>query len=56
MRLHLSLPFVTPFVTPLVRITFSLDRPVRRAKGSLQRAATARTADGKRTVHNLAMI
>ena len=32
------------------------DRPGRRAKGSLQRVATARTADRKRTVHNLAMI
>ena len=32
------------------------DRPGRRAKGCLQRAATARTADRNRTVHNLAMI
>ena len=34
----------------------SLDRPGRRAKRSLQCAATAQTADRKRTVHNLAVI
>ena len=44
------------FVIPLVRITSSRDRPGRRAKGSLQRAASARTADWKRIVHTLAMI
>jgi len=43
------------FVISFVRIT-SWDRPGRRAKGSLQRAATTRTADRKRTVHNLAMV
>jgi len=35
------------FVIPLVRALSSWDRPGRRAKGSLQRAATARTADRK---------
>ena len=44
------------FVISLVRTKSSWDRPGRRAEGSLQRAATARTADRKRTVHNLAMI
>jgi hypothetical protein len=44
------------FVISLVRVTSSWDRPGRRQKGCLQRAATARTADRKRTVHNLAMI
>ena len=34
----------------LVHIISSWDRPGRRAKGSLQRAAFARTADGKRTL------
>jgi len=43
-------------VISLVRITSSCDRPGPRAEGSLQCAATARTADRKRTVHNLAMI
>ena len=44
------------FVISLVCITASRDRPGRSAMGRLQRAATARTADRKRTVHNLAMI
>ena len=44
------------FVISLVRTTRSWDRRGRRAKGCLQRAATARTADRKRTVHILAMI
>jgi len=44
------------FVISLVRTTSSWDRPGRRAEGSLQQAATARTADGERTVHNLAVI
>jgi len=54
-------PFL-PLVTVLFlchflgAITSSWDRPGWRAKGSLQRAATARTADRKRTVNNLAMI
>jgi len=48
--------FFLSFVIPLVRITSSWDRPGRRAKGCLQRAATARTADRKRTVYILAMI
>jgi len=50
---HVRSPF---FSISLVRSTFPRDRLRRRAKGSLQRAATARTADRKRTVHNLAMI
>jgi len=33
--------------------TLAWDRPRRRAKESLQRSATARTAAGKRTVHGL---
>jgi len=45
-----SLLFLS-FVIPLVRITSSWDRPGRRAKGRLQRAATARTADRKRTAY-----
>ena len=53
---HLSFPFVFSFVIPLVRFTSSWDRPGRSAKGRLQRAASARTADRKRTVHNLATI
>ena len=36
--------------------TLSWDRPGRKATGSLQRAATMRTADRKRTAHNHAMI
>ena len=44
------------FVIPLVRAIFARDRPEQRAKGSLQRAATARTADENWTVHDLAMI
>ena len=62
-RFHLSLPFCPShplgyfsFLTSLVGITSSWDRPGRRAKGGLQGAATARTEDRKRTVHNLAMI
>jgi len=43
-------PFVISFVISLGRIC------ILGAKGSLQRAATARTVDRKRTVHNLAMI
>jgi len=43
-------------VISLVHTTSSCDRPGRMAKGSLQRAATARTADRKRTAHNNAMI
>ena len=39
--------FVTSFVISLVRPTPSWDRPGRRAKGRLQRAAIARTADQK---------
>ena len=39
---------------PLVRISSSWGRPGRRAYGSLQRAATARTAGRKRTIHTLA--
>jgi len=52
----LAFLFFLSLVIPLVRITSSWDRPGRRAKGCLQRAATARTADRKRTVHILAMI
>ena len=46
---HLSSlwPEFVSFVISLVRITCSWGRPGRRAKGSLQSAATARTADGK---------
>jgi len=40
----------------LVRAISSRDGPGQRAKGSLQRAATARTADRKRTEHTPAMI
>ena len=43
-------PFFFSFVISLVRATFSWVRPGRRAKGSLQRAATARTVERKRTV------
>jgi len=55
-RVPLSLSFVVSLVVSLVRVVSFWDRPGRRAKGRLQRAATARTADRKRTVHNLAMI
>ena len=39
------------FVISLVRLTSSWDRPGRRAKGSLQHAATARTADRKNRIN-----
>jgi len=48
--------FVFSFVISLVRTTSSWDRPGRGTKGSYQHAATARTADWKRTTHNLPMI
>jgi len=45
-RFHVSFLFVIHFIF-LVRIAFSRDRPGRRAKGNLQRAATAPRADKK---------
>ena len=51
-RFHLSLSFVIS----LVPSTSSWDRPGRRAKGNLQRAAAVRTADRKRTVYNLTVV
>jgi hypothetical protein len=42
--------FVLSFVISLVRSLYSWDRPGRRAKESLQRAAIARTAAGKRSI------
>ena len=50
-------PFFCPlFCDFLGALLLSWDRPGQRAKGSWQRAATAQTADRKRTVHILAMI
>jgi len=43
---RVSIAFVLSFVFPLVRFVASWDRPGRRAKGRLQRAAIAWTADG----------
>ena len=40
----------------LVRFTTSWDRPGLGAKGSLQRAATVRTSDRCRTVHNFDVV
>jgi len=42
-----AFPLLLSFVISLVRIFSLWDRPGRRAKGSLQRAVTARTADRK---------
>jgi len=60
-RAGFSFPLVFPWSLSLALLSFchftcSGDRPGRRAKGCLQRAATARTADRNRTVHILAMI
>jgi hypothetical protein len=44
-----SFHFVILFVISLVRLLYSWDRPGQRAKESLQRAAIARTAAGKRS-------
>jgi len=41
-----AFPLLLSFAVSLVR-TYSWDSPVRRAVGSLRRAATARTADRK---------
>ena len=50
-------PFFCPFICDFLgTFLLSWDRLGRRAKGSLQRAATARTVDRKRRAHNLAMI
>jgi len=49
--LSLSFEFLS-YVLSLVRYTSSWDRPMRRAKGILQHAATARTAD-RRTGQNI---
>jgi len=46
-----AFPLLLSFMIPLVRTLSSWDRPGRKAKGSLQRAATARTADGKNWVN-----
>jgi len=55
--LSIALSFVSHTSSSLFcHFTLSGDRPGRRAKGCLQRAATARTADRNQTVHNLAMI
>jgi len=46
-----AFPLLLSFMISLVRTLSSWDRPGRRAKVSLQRAATARTADGKNWVN-----
>jgi len=51
-----TFPLLLSFVISFVRTLSSWDRPGRRAKGSLQRAATARTADRKSGKMYAAMI